>query len=112
MTPFVPVTVSRMTAATFCGPSYWRISSRCGAPVREERHGEVPGRGLGEQARERRARLGRHRRADRAELFGLLLDRGDHLRVLVADRDVDELRGEVEISVAVVVPEVAALRAR
>ena len=33
MIPFVPTTVSRMTAATFCGPSYWRISSRCGAPV-------------------------------------------------------------------------------
>ena len=33
MTPFVPVIVSRITAATFCGPSYWRISSRCGAPV-------------------------------------------------------------------------------
>ena len=33
MTPFVPVTVSRITAATVCAPSYWRISSRCGAPV-------------------------------------------------------------------------------
>ena len=33
MTPFVPVIVSSSTAATFCGPSYWRISSRCGAPV-------------------------------------------------------------------------------
>src|SRR5256885_959266 len=33
MTPFVPTTVSRITAATFWGPSYWRISSRCGAPV-------------------------------------------------------------------------------
>ena len=28
----VPVTVSRMTAATVCAPSYWRISSRCGPP--------------------------------------------------------------------------------
>ena len=33
MTPFVPVTVSMNTAATVSGPSYWRISSRCGAPV-------------------------------------------------------------------------------
>jgi hypothetical protein len=32
-TPFVPVTVSIITAATFCGPSYMRISSRWGAPV-------------------------------------------------------------------------------
>ena len=60
---------------------------------------------------ERRARLGRHRRPDRAELLGLLLDRRDHLRVPVADRDVDELRGEVEVALAVVVPEVAALGA-
>ena len=33
MIPFVPVTVSRITAATVCAPSYCRISSRCGAPV-------------------------------------------------------------------------------
>jgi hypothetical protein len=32
--------------------------------------------------------------------------------VLVADRDVDELRGEVEVAVAVVIPEVASLAAR
>jgi hypothetical protein len=32
MIPFVPTIVSMITAATFCGPSYWRISSRCGAP--------------------------------------------------------------------------------
>ena len=32
MIPFVPTTVSRITAATVCGPSYSRISSRCGAP--------------------------------------------------------------------------------
>ena len=33
MIPFVPTTVSRITAATVWAPSYWRISSRCGAPV-------------------------------------------------------------------------------
>src|SRR6187397_1459878 len=33
MMPVVPVTVSRITAATVCGPSYCRISSRCGPPV-------------------------------------------------------------------------------
>ena len=32
MIPFVPTIVSMITAATFCGPSYWRISSKCGAP--------------------------------------------------------------------------------
>src|SRR5215213_9606245 len=188
MTPFVPVTVSRITAATLSGPSYWRISSRCGAPVqtgqgsgwpagqryvygsnmrttpgmpgsagqrrvagqrdrtgrravvraitgddlvaarvpageldrvlvrlraavREERHRQVAGRDLREQPPELRARLARHRRADRAEPVGLLLDRRDDLRVLVADRDVDELRREVEIAVALVVPEMPALGA-
>ena len=89
-----------------------RVLVRLGAAVREERHREVAGRHLGDQARERRARLGRHRRPDRAELVGLLLDRGDEPRVLVADRDVDELRREVEVALAVVVPEVAPLRAR
>ena len=53
----------------------------------------------------------RHRRPDRAELVGLLLDRRDDLRVLVPDVDVDELRREVEVALAVVVPEVAALGA-
>src|SRR6266540_933620 len=93
-----------MTAATVCAPSYWRISSRCGAPVQT-------GHGSGWPA-ERRPGLGRHRRTDRAELVGLLLDRRDDLGVLVADRDVDELGGEVEVPLAVVVPEIAAFRAR
>src|SRR5262249_39003757 len=49
---------------------------------------------------------------DRAELVRLLLDRRDEPRVLVADRDVDELGREVEVPVPVVVPEVATLGAR
>jgi hypothetical protein len=64
-----------------------------------------------EQSRQLRARLVRHRRPDRRQLVGLLLDRGDDLRVLVPERDIDELRREVEVAVAVVVPEVATLRA-
>src|SRR2546429_575886 len=90
MIPFVPTIVSMITAATFCGPSYWRGSSRCG---------------------EVRPSLVRHRRPDRGQLVGLFLDRRDDLRVLVADRDVDELRGEVEVAVALGIPEVAALAA-
>ena len=43
-----------------------RVLVRLGAAVREERHRQVAGRDLGEQPREPRARLGRHRRADRA----------------------------------------------
>ena len=50
-------------------------------------------------------------RGDRAELVGLLLDRRDQLGVLVADVDVDELAGEVEVAVALVVPEPRALGA-
>src|SRR3712207_9216412 len=39
---------------------------------------------------------------DRRQPLGLLLDRCDDLRVAVADRDVDELRREVEVAVSVV----------
>ena len=85
---------------------------RLRATVREERDREVAGRHLGEHAPELGARLVRHRRADRAQLVGLLLDRRDDLRVLVADADVDELRGEVEVALAVVVPEIPALCTR
>ena len=84
---------------------------RLGAAVREERDGQVARRHLREHPAEPRARLVRHRRADRAELVGLVLDRLDDLRMLVPDVDVDELRGEVEVPLPVVVPEVTALRA-
>ena len=46
---------------------------------------------------------GRHR----AQPLGLLDDGGDHLRVLVPEVEVHELRREVEPAVAVVVPELA-----
>ena len=42
--PFVPVTVSRMIAATVWAPSYSRISSRCGAPRADRARVGVPGR--------------------------------------------------------------------
>ena len=48
-------------------------------------------------------------RCDRRQSRGLLLDGLHDLRVLMADVDVDELTGEVEVAIAVVVPEVAAL---
>ena len=44
---------------------------------------------------------------DHAQHVGLLLDRLDHPRVLVADVQVDQLRGEVEVAGAVLVPEPA-----
>ena len=51
-------------------------------------------------------------RSDRRQLPGLLLDRGNHLRVLVADIHVHQLRGEVQPLVAVVVPHVRTLGRR
>ena len=50
-------------------------------------------------------------RGDRAQHVGLLLDGRDELGVLVADVGVDELAGEVEVAVALVVPEPRALGA-
>ena len=47
---------------------------------------------------------------DGRELGCLLLDGRDHLRVLMADVHVDQLRGEVQELVAVVVPDVRAFR--
>ena len=79
---------------------------RFGAAVREEGHLEITRGDLGQQACECGARLGGHGRADRAELLRLLLDRRDDLRVLVSDGDIDELRGEVQVALAVVIPEV------
>ena len=86
-----------------------RVLVRLGAAVREERVVEVAGHHLCDQARGLRALVVRHRRPDRAEQVGLVLDRLDDTRMLVADRDVDELRREVEVAFPVVVPEVAAL---
>ena len=88
-----------------------RVLVRLGAAVREERHREIAGRDLGQEPRQLGALLVRHHRPDRAEPVRLLLDRRDHLRMLVPDRDVDELRREVEVAVAVEVPEVPPLGA-
>ena len=52
-----------------------RVLVRLGAAVREERVVEVARHHLGDEAGELRALVVRHRRADRAELVGLLLDR-------------------------------------
>ncbi len=47
-----------------------------------------------------------------AQSIGLLFDRSHQLGVLVADVDVDELAGEIEVASAVLRPEVAPLGAR
>ena len=87
-----------------------RVLVRLRAAVGEEHDVEIARRALGDQARRLAAHVDRERGRHRAELGRLLLDRGDEPRVLVADVDVDELRAEIEVAVAVVVPEVRALR--
>jgi hypothetical protein len=82
-----------------------------GAAVGEEDVREALGRPVDDEASRLGAHvvgvLGRHR----AQPRGLLLDRGDDAWVLVADVGVDELRREVEVAPAVVVPDVRAAAA-
>ena len=80
-----------------------------GAAVGEEDLVECPGRDLGDAPRQLTADVVRHGRLDRREAARLLLDRGDEVGVLVSEVEVDELRAEVEVGVAVVVPEGRAL---
>jgi hypothetical protein len=68
-------------------------------------------RGLDDQAGGLAAGIVGVERGDGAQLVGVLLDGRDELGVLVADVDVDELAGEVEVLGAVLGPEVAALGA-
>ncbi len=88
-----------------------RMLDGVGAAVGEEDLVEVPRRPLGDEPRRLRARLDGEGGRERRHPPGLLLDRGDDLGVLVADVGVDEPAGEVEVAVAVVVPEVRPLRA-
>ena len=89
-----------------------RVLVRLGAAVGEEHLVQVARRQLGDQPGRLAALVVGERRRDGAQRRRLLLDRGDQPRVLVADVDVHQLRGEVEVPVAGVVPEVAALRRR
>ncbi len=81
---------------------------RLGPAVREEHPIEVAGRELCDETGGLAPGVVREGRLDGAEALGLLDDRRDEPRVLVADVDVHELRGEVEISIALVVLEVRA----
>ena len=76
-----------------------------GSAVGEEHHVEVAGREFGDETGRLAAGLVGVKWGDRAQLGRLLLDRGDKLRMLMADVDVDELRREVEVPVAGLVPE-------
>ena len=89
-----------------------RVLGGLGAAVGEEHHVEVAGVASSaiSRAASLRAGVGVERR-DGAQHAGLLLDGGDELGVLVADVDVDQLAGEVEVAGAVLGPEPAALGA-
>ena len=88
-----------------------RVVGGIGARVGEEHHVEIARCQLGDQPRRLAAHLVGMARCDRAELAGLLLDRGDELRVLMADVDVHQLAGEVEVTLTVLCPEPAAFTA-
>ena len=78
-----------------------------GAAVGEEDPVEALGRVGGDEPGRLVAGLVGEGRRDGAEPLGLLDDGGDHLRVLVAEVQVHQLRREVEPAVALVVPELA-----
>ena len=89
-----------------------RVLVGVGPAVGEEHLVEVAGRHLGDAPGELAAHVVRHRRLDRREATRLLLDRGDEVGVLVPEVQVHELRREVEVGVAGVVPERRALARR
>jgi hypothetical protein len=88
-----------------------RVLVGLGAAVGEEHVPQVAGRDLGDEPGRLAARVVAERGCDRAQLRRLSLDRRDHGRVLVAEVEVDQLRGEVQVAAALLVPEPAALAA-
>ena len=86
-----------------------RILDGVGPAIGEEHLVHVLGHQAGDELGCLAARSVRVLRCDGRQLRGLVLDRLDDLRMLVADVHVDELRREVEELIAVVIPEVAAL---
>jgi hypothetical protein len=88
-----------------------RVLRRLRAAIGEEHLVEVTGSQLGDQPGRLAAGVVGERRRDRAQPRRLLLDRGYQLGVLVADIDVDQLRGEVEVAFAAVVSEMRSTRA-
>ena len=89
-----------------------RVLVGLGAAVGEEDLVRAtPGACAADRRRRLAAGVVREHRRHHAQLVGLVLDRLDEPRVLVAQVQVDQLRGEVEVAVAVVVPEPCALAA-
>ncbi len=89
-----------------------RVLDGIGATVGEEHLVHARGGQLADQPGGLAAGGVRVLRGDGRQDAGLLLDRSDDLGVLVADVGVDQLAGEVQVPVAVVVPDPGARRAR
>ena len=94
----------RVNASHPCG-----VLDCLGASVCEH-HMVQPFRGdVGDHFRRLAAHVTRPDRSERAQAVGLLLDRGDHLRMLVPDVREHQLRAEIEVSPSGVIDEEAAL---
>ena len=81
------------------------VLGRLGPAVGEEHHVEVARGELGDEPGGLAALVVGMERGDGAQPLGLGLDGLDHLGVLVAEVGVHQLRREVEVAVAVLVPE-------
>ena len=77
-------------------------------PARGEEHVPEPVRGdLDDHSRRFAADVGCMGRRERAQLIGLLLDRGDDARMLVTEVGEDQLRAEVQVAPAVGIDDMA-----
>ena len=79
-----------------------------GAAQGEQEVVQVPGGDLGEQLAQQGARFGRHRRAGIGQLARLVDDGVDHALVAVTDIDAHGHRIEIQVALAVHVPEIDA----
>src|SRR5699024_2748622 len=83
-----------------------------GAGMAAQRPIQVARGQFGDQASGLGSRPGRERRRQRRQLADLILHGRDQLWVLMADIEIDQLRGEIKIAVAVIIPEPNALACR
>ena len=88
------------------------VLDRVGAAVGEEDLVQIPWGNLCDAAAELAANIVGEGRCDRREATSLLLDSRNEVRMLVAQVEVDQLTREVEVGVALVVPERGAFAPR
>ena len=80
-----------------------------GSTVGKEHHVQITRRTFGNQAGCFAARIVCMERRNGAQTLGLLLNGRNQFRMLMSDIDIDELTREVEVLLARLIPEVAAL---